>query len=246
MNRETKIIICFALASACTSGALLYETKDATNKINELNEVIETKTQQIEEINNKYDIIVNEKNEIELKLSEVTEELEVARREIDEYNRIVSFNSHNVTISSDATIKHMRRALKGTGLYEDAQSFIDAETLYGVNAFFLAALAAHESSWGTSSRAINQNNLTGHAVYDSNAKGTYFSSRYESILNTAKLIKEEYLTPGGSSYNGLSVVDVNKRYCFLEDRVTIDYNWSSKITQIAEDLVYKANDFKRL
>lgn len=239
-------IIAIGVGVCDTMSSLSNKYEDALMQIEELNSQIKEQQSEIQNANDLYNQIVNEKQEIESRLSETTEELEIARREIDEYNRIVSFNSHNITISSGSTIEHMRRALKGTGLYDDAQSFVDAETLYGVNAFFLAALAAQESSWGTSSRAISQNNLTGHAVYDSNAKGSYFNSRYESVLNTAHLIKEEYLTPGGSSYNGLSVVDVNKRYCFLEDRVTIDYNWSSKITQIAEDLVYKANDFKRL
>ena len=45
----------------------------------------------------------------------------------------------------------------------------------------------------------------------------------------------------GIHYNGLSTVDVTKKYCFLQDEVTIDYNWSSSVSSIAHSLQYKGN-----
>ena len=135
----------------------------------------------------------------------------------------------------------MRKALNGTELYDLSQAFVDAETQYGVNSYFIAAICAQESAWGTSYRAKYQNNLTGHAVYHRGAGGTYFSSKYESVMETAKMLKENYLSPDGIYYNGLSTVDVNKKYCFLQDEATIDYNWSSSVNSIAHSLQYKGN-----
>lgn len=252
MNKTAKALI---LTLAISSGVMVAGgvTKSHVEKVNTLNnrinELIELNNQVKLEIESHKNEINNRDEQIELlnqQIDEISSELEYARQQIEEYNKIVTFNSHNVTIVSNTTTEHMQRALKGTGLYQDAQSFVDAEKIYGVNAFFIAAIAAQESGWGTSDRAIYQNNLTGHAVYNSAARGTFFNSRYDSVMNTTELLKNEYLTPDGLYYNGLSIVDVNKKYCFLEDKATIDYNWSLKICEIAEDLVYKANDFEKI
>ena len=189
---------------------------------------------------------INSKNaEYQKEINDLQKEMESARRKIEKINAITSFDSHNVTLKSNATLSHMQRALKGTHLYDYSGAFVDAEIKYGVNAFFIAAIAAQESSWGNSDRAQNQNNLTGHAVYDSLSRGSYFNSGYESIMCTAKLLKENYLTIGGANYNGLSVVDVNENYCLLNDRKTTDYQWSKDVSNIANDLKDKSNNFER-
>lgn len=248
MNKEVKFAVLTTVAiSAMYIGTAMHNDKkmiENANQVNELNEIINQKQIELNSIKNDYKEIFDEKIELEKQFSEISEELECARKKIDEYNRIVSFNEYNVTEPSNATIYHIRRALKGTELYDEAEAFLDAEKIYGINAFFMAAIAAQESAWGTSSRAMYQNNLTGHAVYNSNAKGTYFNSKYESIINTAHLLKSEYLSFDGLYFNGFSSLDVNKRYCLLEDGETIDYNWSWSINKIAYDLVEKANNFK--
>lgn len=127
-------------------------------------------------------------------------------------------------------------ALKGTELYDLIPHFIEAENTYGVNAFALIGLVANESGWGTSERAKRDNNLTGYAVYSSSSKGRKFKSKRESILETARLLKETYLTPGGECYNGVSLWNVNERYCVD----VIPYQWSDIINQIAHKLQYKS------
>lgn len=235
------IILAFTLC-ACTivSGVITNKTLDDLiehkETIEEMKNVQQTLTNENEEFKNK----INELSEI---LSETAEELESARQDIKRYTAMTYYNPYNVSEKSYATVSHMRRALEGTPLVDVSNAFVDAEEKYGVNAYFLAAIAAQESMWGKSDRAIYQNNLTGHAVYNSYAEGTYFSSWYESVMSTAILLKEDYLAPGGISYNGLSSRDVNKRYCFYEDGKTIDYGWSSSIDEIAYSLVEKANDF---
>ena len=225
-----------------TISSLSNKYEDALMQIEELNSQIKEQQSEIQNANDLYNQIVNEKQEIESQLSETTEELENARRDIEKYTRVTYFNEYDLTQLSHASIVHMKKALKNTELQCVASSFVEAEETYGVNAYFLAAIAALESSWGTSDRAIYQNNLTGHAVYNNSARGTYFNSWHESIMTTAKMLKENYLSPDGIHYNGLSTVDVNKKYCFLQDEVTIDYNWSSSVNSIAHSLQYKGNE----
>lgn len=206
----------------------------------------------IKDINNKN--LTNEINEaliklndVEKEVTELNEELVRARREIEECNRVTSFNHLNALEKSGATATHMRRALKNTGLYYDAEYFVEAEELYGINAYFIAGIAAFESSWGTSNRAINQNNLTGYAVYSSASRGKDFGGgRRENILETARLLKEDYLTEGGSSFNGYRVEDVNTKYCFDESGTYADYSWCTNIISIAYDLKNKGNNFSQI
>ena len=235
-------IIVIGVGVCDTISSLSNKYDDALMQIEELNSQIKEKQSEIQNANDLYNQIINEKQEIESRLSETTEELENARRDIEKYTRVTYFNEYDLTQRSYASIVHMKKALKDTELQCAASSFVEAEETYGVNAYFLAGIAALESSWGTSSRAVYQNNLTGHAVYNNSATGTYFSSWHESIMTTAKMLKENYLSYDGIHYNGLSTVDVNKKYCFLQDGITIDYNWSSSVNSIAHSLQYKGNE----
>lgn len=244
-------VLAITTVSSMSYGIIMNErTKELVDKANELTAIIETQNASIEELNNNIsdlsqankdneDIIESLRTELENRL----EELEDARRRIAKINARVSFNHLNTLDVSGATEVHMKRALKGTGLEDVADAFVAVEEEFGVNAFFIAAIAAWESGWGTSERAVYQNNLTGHAVYNSRTKGSYFDSRHQSIIDTGELLKIDYLTPGGVSFNGYSVEDVNKRYCFEEDGETVDYDWCRGIISIAYDLVDKANNF---
>lgn len=255
MNKKfvTAILACMA-ALIGSLGYYTYTLHNYTEKLEALNEI---KTQSI----NLSDSIINSQAEIMRSNRTTIEGLEELIAELDEDNSEyikqlnelsktldemlaqTYFDSSNVTKSSNATITHMRRALKGTALYDLASAYIEAEKTYGVNAYVLAAITGLESKWGTSDRAVNDNNLTGFAVYNNSAAGRKFNSKEECILETAKLLKENYLTPGGVSYNGLSVKDINTRYCFLEDESAPDYTWYKKVVSIAISLKNKANDF---
>lgn len=130
----------------------------------------------------------------------------------------------------------LEKGLKGTGLEGLGKWYLEAEKKYGVNAIFLVALTAQESSWGNSNRARTQNNLSGFAVYSDDAAGVTFTSKGESIMKTAKLIGEKYINSNGEYYNGASVRAVNIKYCPNDG-----WHWSQNITQIAYDLVRKIN-----
>ena len=84
---------------------------------------------------------------------------------------------------------------------EDA--FLKAEQDYGINCLFVMAIASLESANGT--MCFKPNNMFGFG-----SRG--FSSKSECVDVVARSLEYNYLTPGGSLYNGTRITDVNKRY----------------------------------
>jgi beta-N-acetylglucosaminidase len=125
---------------------------------------------------------------------------------------------------------------------QNADYFYYAEQEYGINGLFLAAIAIHESGWGTSSIAVNKNNLFGYMAYDNSAysSATTFSSYSEGIDMVARVLMKYYLnSPGteiyggniadGKYYMGNTISDVNKHYAS-------DYNWANSVYSIMKNL----------
>ena len=140
----------------------------------------------------------------------------------------------NVNSISNITVDDAKKMLSGTQLYPEAEAFVKAERIHHVNAVFLMGIAAHESAWGTSRRAREDNNLTGYGVYSDSAKGINKPSKEEGLLATAETLHERYLTPGGSYYEGTSVADVNKHYC-------VGNEWAGAVVGYAYQLMNKLN-----
>lgn len=121
-----------------------------------------------------------------------------------------------------------------------ASSLITAEQKYHVNVFFLIGIEAIESGWITSKIARNCNNLGGVCASsnhpsngcgsNSNCSFAYFSSVNQFIDYHAKMLHEDYLTPGGSFYNGTSPSAVVTKYC------PGCSSWPGKVTSIANSL----------
>lgn len=153
----------------------------------------------------------------------------------------VGFNPDDLLQKSNVSLDDMYKALEGTGLYELAPVYVEAENLYGVNALFIAGICAQESGWGTSDRAIRDNNLTGFGVYGDSAVGINAPTKRDNILMTTKWIKNKYLTPGASYYKGYGIRDVNVSYCIGYNGST-DFNWSEHISEIANKLLNKINN----
>lgn len=118
---------------------------------------------------------------------------------------------------------------------DNYQYFYYAEQQYNVNGIFLAAVAIHESAWGTSKMAQNKNNLFGYGAYDSNPSDNayVFKNVSEGIDLLARVFAKYYLNPkgtviynneraSGSHYNGATVAGVNKHYA-------TDTNWSNAV-----------------
>lgn len=220
----------------------LYNEKDSLRQqLNQKNKTIE----KLEELNKDKDKKIKNAN-IELKekekiieekgkvIEEKNQSINNLKKEL--YNSKVSYCPTDLRKKSGATADGLNQALKGTGLEGLGYSYIYAEKIYGVNAIFLVSLTAEESGWGTSRRARYDNNLSGYAVYTATSRGVNFRSKSESIMKTAKLIGNEYLKTNGKHYNGVSIYDVNKKYC-----TTGGTSWSSNINSIANKILKQLN-----
>lgn len=103
-----------------------------------------------------------------------------------------------------------------------ADEFIEAEQETGVNAIFLASVAALESGWGKSHKAKEHNNLFGWGNYS-------FASQEVCIDVVAKALAINYLTPGGKHYNGGTVEGVSIKYNNTD-------HWRQQVRQIMADI----------
>ena len=120
-------------------------------------------------------------------------------------------------------------------MQNNAEYFYYIEQQYNINGIFVAAVAIHESAWGTSRIAQNKHNLFGYGAYDSNPyNGAYeFSNYSESIDLIARVFVKYYLNPKGTAiyggeeasgkyYNGPTLSGVNTRYA-------TDKNWANAV-----------------
>ena len=125
---------------------------------------------------------------------------------------IVSINSNNIFEPSNVSTKTLKNALEGTNLKELAPAFVKAEKKYGINAIAMTSIAALESGWGKSKRAVKDNNLTGLGVYSDSAKGINADTKEKNILMTAERLATHYSKPGQTFYHGTGFDGVNKKY----------------------------------
>ena len=179
----------------------------------------------------------NNSEEVQAIVTRSVEAIEVQEESIEESIVVTPhFNHQNVLELSHVTVDDLYTVLEGTELYDLAPIYVEAENLYGVNALFIVALTALESGWGTSDRAINDNNLTGFGVYTDDSVGINATSKRENILMTTSWLKEAYLTEGVEHHNGFSIYSINIKYCLTEDG-EVDTHWSESITSIGYDLL---------
>lgn len=151
----------------------------------------------------------------------------------------VGVNLDNVLEPSNITPEELYQVFIEMGKEEMsnlAWAITDAEYYTGINSLFLASLIAHESAYNTSYRATYQNNVTGFAVYNSGAEGSYFVDKYSCIIQTAEWLKNEYLSPSGRYFNGYTTYHVNIKYCLNEAGTETDFNWSTTINNIAKTI----------
>ena len=125
---------------------------------------------------------------------------------------VVSINTKNIFEPSNVTTGTLKKALEGTNLEELAPAFVKAEKKYGINAIAMTSIAALESGWGKSKRAVNDNNLTGLGVYSDSAKGINANTKEKNILMTAERLSTHYSKAGQMYYNGTGFDGVNRKY----------------------------------
>ena len=116
--------------------------------------------------------------------------------------------------------------IKGSRLAGKGAIFKEAEERYQINALYLIAHSAIESSWGRSQIAKDKNNFFGIAAYDTipydSAKS--FDDVDKGILGAAKWIRENYID-NGRTYLGNKASGMNVLYAS-------DPYWGEKIASI--------------
>ncbi len=128
---------------------------------------------------------------------------------------------------------------------KNAEYFYYIEEQYNINGVFVAAVAIHESGWGTSKISKDKYNLFGYGAYDSSPYNSAyeFSNYSESIDLIARVFVKYYLNPKGTSiydgeqasgkyYNGATLTGVNKKYA-------TDKNWANAVYKHMEYLYNK-------
>lgn len=173
-------------------------------------------------------------NTLQENIKKLDQKIAQWKQDIKKEKKTRYFDPKDVSSISNITVSNAKEMLSGTQLYQDATSFVKAERIYHVNAVFLMGIAAHESAWGTSRRAKEDNNLTGYGVYSNDAKGINKASREEGLLATANTLHERYLSKGGSYYEGTSAADINKHYC-------TDNEWAGAVVTYSYQLMNKLN-----
>ena len=173
-----------------------------------------------------------EKAEAEAKAREEAERLrqiEIARQQEMERRNHIHFNVNDVTSISRVTQSEFEKVLVNTGMSDVAWVFSFCEERFGINGIILAGLVALESGWGTSERSHSERNMTGYNIV-SNSSSYSFPTRADSVIATARLLANDYLSPEGRYYNGKSLEAINIKYCANSD-------WHTKITAIANKLL---------
>lgn len=179
----------------------------------------------------------------------VDNKIEVNNVKKKKEHKSINFNPNNVlevsNISKAQLVKAINKYNKNNRLTELVDSFLEAEHKYGINAIFLVAITAQESDWGKSPRAINDNNLSGYGVYSSSSKGINANSKKGNILETARCLKEEYLSKKGEYYPKKneklshpinSIYTINTSYCIGKDGQP-DYDWCKSVSSIGKGLI---------
>ena len=211
------------------------EIESAHTQIEQLEETIDIYEEDLDEYRNLLEAETDTNAQLTVVVDELEKEAEALRNELDtlkaEHENCrppITFSADNVLMPSNVTTEELAGSLyHALGNY--AKYFVAAEKKYGVNAIFLASIAALESGWGRSDLAVNNNNIFGYK----NANGVGFR-KYDTIEDCveaiAKHLRNNYLTEGGRHYNGVSVEAVNVKYCGSK-------TWAPNVTRIANAIV---------
>ena len=143
--------------------------------------------------------------------------------------------------STNLSLEDYKKILSGNGsdknhiLEENAEVFYQMDKNYHINGVFLAAIAIHESGWGTSAIAQEKKNLFGFRAYDDSPfeSSASFENYAKGIELVARTLVKYYIneegTPiyeeevaKGSYYHEPTVKGVNVRYAS-------DENWHNKV-----------------
>ena len=114
----------------------------------------------------------------------------------------------DVTAPCEMSTEELEAVLK-YDLKEYAEEFLQAEEDYGINACFLASIAALESGWGRSDLAKNKNNLFGWKGKDGYKE---FESPERCIDFVAWKLSKKYISKGLDTIDEIAPVYCNEEW----------------------------------
>lgn len=214
------VVTSLILGNIISSDARVYQFKSNLATRSELNEVIFDTEDAANNRAEKLEVIFDLEQARSNEAKEVIIEKPKSNKSKVNY---VQFNPYDITQISNISVDKLRQILKDNNrvnMAKCAQDFIDAEELYGVNAFVLAGIGVVESTDFTSHYAITRNNGFGIAAYDSNPNNAAsFKSKRHAIMELAKLLKSgQYYVKAGRK----SIWEINSKYCS-------DPKWADRI-----------------
>lgn len=126
----------------------------------------------------------------------------------------------NITSTElDSYLRQQGKTITNSKLYGQGHYFITSQNIYGINALVSYAISLNESAKGSSSIAMNKNNVFGHAAYDYDPTGS--STAYSSVMYSIYYHADVYMSRGYSytgdwryygSYLGNKLSGVNVKY----------------------------------
>jgi beta-N-acetylglucosaminidase len=134
-------------------------------------------------------------------------------------------------ITANDIVNFFNRTRPDSPLKDYAQSFIDAQSKYGVSAQYLVAHAIWETGWNGSNLRNYKHNLFGYSAYNvcPFTCGFYFPSGGDSINYEAYIVRKDYLDVTGSYYNGSTLTGMNVRYA-------TDPNWANGVANLMQSI----------
>lgn len=189
-----------------------------------------------EDNNEKLMKLESEYNETKNKLSFIESQVVLSRQIDTQYNR-TNFANKELNKYPIMTIDEMNewisdRAPENSTFIGKGKEFLEVSKEVDLDPRYLVAHAALESSWGTSKIAKEKNNFYGIGAYNSSPyeSAKSFPSTKSGILEGAKWIKANYIEQGQDTLNKMQFG--KKTYCTLDDGVTPDSSWITKIVAI--------------
>jgi beta-N-acetylglucosaminidase len=147
------------------------------------------------------------------------------------YNYYMYLPIRSKTNMTSTDIRRYLEAISKTTskLYGVESNFIDAQNNYGVNALLSLSIAANESAWGTSSLAVNNNNLYGLGAADSSLGDAYTFNTVADCITSFSYwhIGSMYAEPKtvGNYYNGSHIGNKNSG---INVKYAADPYWGEK------------------
>ncbi|WP_246017853.1 SH3 domain-containing protein [Mesobacillus subterraneus] len=140
----------------------------------------------------------------------------------------------SANLTAQDIVDFFNRRSPNSPLKNYAQSFINVQNKYGVNAAYLVAHTIWETGWGGSNLMTYKNNLYGYGAYDvcPFTCGYYYPTIEDSINSVAYMVRVNYLNPTGAYYYeeyGSTLTGMNVRYA-------TDQNWKNGIANLMQSI----------